>query len=303
MELNDITTAITDNQDLAGQVLNHFKEKGFVIRTSEEDNTFKQNAASQGAETLFNQKIGDKTKEWYNQLDNDVLSVTGIQRNQDEKSYDYNKRAHQSNLEKIKQLELTNKELEAKLSSGDTDGVWKSKYENVESEYQKNLKAKEEELNKLRGMTETFAKSQEIGKIFDPIKSMFKKDLPGYFQTHQDHILNEVISKSKQKDGNWIMTKDGENELLDQNLAPIKVEDYLKQQFKDVFDEKRTQNGTGTGQDQNFETENGKVIVPADLDTRAKIQEYLATRGLVLGTKEYHEAYKTAVEQNKPKLI
>lgn len=298
MEFKDIETAMTDNEELSGQVLEHFKGKGFVIRTTDEDNTFKKNAISQGAESLFNEKIGDKTKEFYTQLDNDVFSVTGIQRNQDEKSYDYNKRVHQSNLEKINSLEATNKELEAKLKSGDVDSVWKNKYESLEKEAKQNILLKQEEINKLKGVADRYTTSEQINRIFAPISAQFKKDLPGYFKTHQDHVLNEVISKAKQKDGDWIMTKDGDNELHDQNLNPIKVEDYLKQQFKDVFDEKRIQNGTGTGQVDVPNGQPGELVVPKNIDTREKLQEYLAEMGIPRRTNEWNEAYQKAVKEN-----
>ena len=300
MELQDITTAIKDNQDLTNGIIDHLKGNGYAIRTTEEDNTFKQNAINHGAETLFNDKIGDKLKELHNQYDQDVFNVTGIQRNQDEKSYDYNKRVHETNLARIKQLEASNKELDSRLKSGDVDSVWKSKYETIESEAKQRLLEKDNEIQKLKGTTERFTKSQEINKIYTPIKSTFKKDLPGYFKTTEEHILNDVISKAKQKNGEWIMTKDGENELLDTNLNEIKIEDFLKKQFKDAIEEKRTQNGIGTGHG-STKSDGGtsNVVVPGEIKTISKLIDYLLEIGLERGSKEWHEAYKKGLEENK----
>lgn len=277
-----------------------------------------------------NTVIGNRIGELHGQYDQDVLSVTGIAKRQDEKSYDYVKRV----LGDYKAKAAGADELNAKITTLQTEieGYKKTIAEGKGNEAvaqqlkdaQKQLKdtqdlfeSKQKEWqDKYDTLNTQYQQSQinaEFDKALQGIK--FKSIYPESVQrTLIDSAKRTVLSTAK---ADWVeengarklVFRDASGNIItnpENKLNPFTPAELLTRELKDVIDTGRQQRGAGTqgGQGgQGGSTYLDMTGITNQVDADDAINKHLMTLGLTRGSKEFaDEALKLRQENGVDKL-
>lgn len=277
-----------------------------------------------------NTVIGNRIGELHGQYDKDVLSVTGIAKRQDEKSYDYVKRV----LGDYKAKAAGADELNAKITTLQTEieGYKKTIAEGKGNEAvaqqlkdaQKQLKdtqdlfeSKQKEWqDKYDTLNTQYQQSQinaEFDKALQGIK--FKSIYPESVQkTLIDSAKRTVLSTAK---ADWVeengarklVFRDASGNIMtnpENKLNPFTPAELLTRELKDVIDTGRRQSGTGTQGNQGGQggsTYLDMTGITNQVDADDAINKHLMSLGFTRGSKEFaDEALKLRQENGVDKL-
>lgn len=277
-----------------------------------------------------NTVIGTRIGELHGQYDNDVLSVTGIAKNQGEKSYDYVKRVLGEYKQKAAGTEALNTQItelktqiegykktieagkgneaiaqqlrDAQKQLADTQALfeaknkeWQGKYDTLNTQYQQSLI------------------DAEFGKALQGMK--FKSIYPESVQKTLIESAKRTVLASAKPD--WV-EENGERKLVfrdaagnimtnqENRLNPFTPGELLQRELKDVLDTGRRQTGTGTQGQQGGQGGNTSVDltgVTNQVDADNVISKHLMALGYTRGSKEFSdEALKIRKENGVDKL-
>lgn len=278
-----------------------------------------------------NTVIGARIGELHGQYDNDVLSVTGIAKNQGEKTYDYVKRVLGDYKQKAAGAEALNTQItelktqiegykktiaegkgneavaqqlkDAQKQLADTQALfeaknkeWQEKYDSLNSQYQQSLI------------------DAEFGKALQGMK--FKSIYPESVQKTLIESAKRTILGTAKPD--WVeengarklVFRDAAGNIMtnqENRLNPFTPGELLQRELKDVLDTGRQQGGTGT---QGNQGGSGGASGSLDLtgitnqvDADNAISKYLMSLGYTRGSKEFSdEALKIRQENGVDKL-
>ena len=275
--------------------------------------------------------IGTKIGALHGQYDTDIFSITGIKKNDGEKSYDYAKRVlneYKGKAESVAtiQADLTKAnakvtELQAKLEKGATDEVLAQQLKDAKAQVtqlQSKLTAKEAEYKAAKEKLEGDLKSTHIDYAFKAATAGLKfKD--GITEPIQKTLLGaakaEVLTKGTPDfvdDGNGgkkLVLRGSDGNILNNpnnNLNPYTLEELiLETSLKDVIDMGRKQTGGGTGPGGKQQTTSTLDLsgVKTQVEAYKKIEQHLLANGLTRDSKEYSEQVtKLGTENNVSSL-
>lgn len=278
-----------------------------------------------------NSVIGNRFGEVYRQLDATILKTTGVERNGDEKTYNYLERATAQLADKVKDAEGLTKEIEslnrekAKLEKAIAEGATDAEAKKALTQAQKDLTSITRQYNELktqfdaessRHQAELFGLKidNEIGNATQGIK--FKSGFP---QSVTDVILQNAISKVKGmnpeyidngQNGKMLAFKDESGAIMrnpENQLNPFTAKDLLMRELKTmgVLDEGRKQEGIGTSFQNVGGNQSGIDISGARTRVEAHdaIKQSLLSQGLVNGSAEYQDAFDKAWIDNNVKAL
>jgi hypothetical protein len=278
--------------------------------------------SSNDENTVLASKIG----ELHGRYDQDVKEVTGIEKNQGEKSYEYVKRVlggFKSKVEGADKLqgqidehvaEIGN--LKKQITEGKGDEV-----------IRKQLKDKEAELSTLRTQYDTdkenWKKEQDgftskmtevnVNAEFDKVQAGIKFKA-GYPESIQQTLLTSARSKILathkpdwiEADGKKIMVfRDAKGEIVrnkSNSLNPYTAHELVYEQLKDVIDTGRKVTGAGTS-GQGTGTDNDDVIldfsgIKTQVEADELIVKHLMKNGETRGSQSFAEKQKKLREEN-----
>lgn len=278
-----------------------------------------------------NAVIGTRIGELHGQYDNDVLSVTGIAKNQGEKSYDYVKRVLGDYKQKVSGVDALNSQItelktqiegykktiaegkgseavaqqlkDAQKQLADTQALFETKTKEWEDKY-----------NNLNTQYQTSLIDAEFGKALQGMK--FKSIYPESVQkTLIESAKRTVLSTAKP---DWVeengvrklVFRDAAGNIMtnqENRLNPYTPGELLQRELKDVLDTGRQQKGAGT---KGVERGGGGGSTSLDLtgitnqvDADDAIYKHLMTLGYTRGSKEFSdEASKLRTEYGVDKL-
>ena len=276
-----------------------------------------------------NTVIGAKIGELHGQYDADILSITGVAKNNGEKSYDYAKRVlndyktQAGSVASVKaQLTAANTkvaDLEAKLAAGAGDESLKQQLKDTKTQVtqlQSQLVAKEKEFVTAKEKFETDLKSTHVDYAFKAATAglKFKEGLSETVQKILiDSAKTEVLAKGTPDfidDGNGgkrLVFRNAEGIILNNpsnNLNPYTASELLMQtSIKDVLAEKRVVTGGGTtggqggqgGQGGTLDLSGAKTQIEAD----KAIESYLLSNGITRDSSEFAEQSMQLRTENK----
>lgn len=272
--------------------------------------------------------IGAKFREVYNRLDETIARETGVQRNGDEKTYNYLERAARELAGKANSVEGLNTKIHELTTERDRlkktieDGVVDEKVKKDLLQAQRDLQSITDQYNTLKASYDkqtadhaaelmNFRIDNELAAAKGGIK--FKAELP---QTATDVLMQQAVNKIKAlkhefiDDGNGgqrLVFKDANDAIMrnaEKQLEPITIGDLLTKELKamGVLDEGRRATGGGTSAPQVHNTENGIVIDLAGVRTQNEAQELIAQtlmkQGLTNGSKAFQDAMTKAWKDN-----
>lgn len=285
-----------DSPEYQELVKSELAKKEFVIQDKATYNSTLEKFKTEGAH--------EQIKVVHDKYDKDIKDLFGIDRTTNEKSYDYLKRAAGEKLTGLtKQIDTLNDQ----IKKGDPTGVLAKKLEEAENLYKTVIKEKDDAFNKLRGEADQAGKNVALTSIYAGVKSLFKKELPPMFAEIEKSVLNELLKDSVLKDGVLYL---GEAGVPKRNKAfeEVKMEDHLKEKFKDVIDVKRIAGGGGSGAGNGNEGKidpntysKDNIVVPENVKTKSDLVGHLNELGIPRGTKQYNDIY-SALSKKYDKL-
>lgn len=261
--------------------------------------------------------IGNKIGALHGQYDNDIFSITGIKKNDGEKSYDYAKRVvkdYKEKAESAKQIEdkLTAaekqvKELQTKLANNAGDDVLRQQLNDAKtqvSQLQAQLTQKDSDFNAAKDKYDTDIKNIHVEYAFQQAVSGIKFK-SGITESIQKTLLSaakaEVLAKGNPDfidDGNGgkkLIIRGSDGNILNNpknNLNPYTIKELVMEtSLKDALDTQRTVTGGGTGSGDNGGNNTLLDLTGAKNQIEADriIENYLLTNGITRDSKEFSE--------------
>lgn len=277
------------------------------------------NAIAEMSRNDENTVIGTKIGALHGQYDTDIFSITGIKKNDGEKSYDYAKRVLNEYKTKAgstqdlqQKLDAANKkvtDLEKKIESGEGDAALRQQLKDTKaqvSQLQSQLQTKETEFNTKKKELEDNIKNVHVDYAFQAAVSGLKFK-SGITDNVQNVLLKsakaEVLTKGTPdfiddgQGGKKLVLRGQDGNILNNpknNLNPYTLQELiLETSLKDVIDTGRQQIGGGTG-GQGGQGGQGGSGVTLDLSSAKSqveadkaIETYLLHTGLTRDSQEF----------------
>lgn len=275
-------------------ITKHLEKTGHVIRTTDQEKNF----LSQHTQTEVDKVLGERNR----QFEATIFETTGIQKQANEKFYDYHKRALTDKLAEVKGLQEKIAEFEQKgLQGSDLAKQYKTELENTQKqiqtlnqEWEGKLKAKDEEVFSTKINTDVEKEVSELKAKIDP--------------TIPPHLHGDIISarlakfnaenKAASLEG-MIVWKNAKGETIIDTKSgkPKNLKEILPTYFGDVIKEQRQQGGAGSGgQGNNGGTPPAKwkeIALPTTVTSQVKLTDFLMKEAkLDPSSKEYSEAFE-----------
>ena len=277
-----------------------------------------------------NTVIGTKIGALHGQYDSDIMSITGIAKNNGEKSYDYAKRVLNDYKSQISstatiQAQLANAQKEVqtlkdKLAAGAGDETLKQQLKDAKAQVtqlQTQLTTKETEFNEAKAKLEGQIKDVHVDYAFQAATGALKFKA-GITEGVQKILLAsakaEVLAKGTPdfvddgKGGKMLVFRGADGNVLNNpsnNLNPYTVQELVMQtSIKDVVDTGKQQPGGGT---KPIVTTGGVGDVTLldlsnvknQLDADKAIESYLLSNGLTRDSAEFAEQSLQLRTENK----
>lgn len=268
-----------------------------------------------------NTVIGTKIGALHGQYDSDILSITGIAKNNGEKSYDYAKRVLNDYKSQIGstatiQAQFANAQKEVqtlkdKLAAGAGDETIKQQLKDAKAQVtqlQTQLTTKETEFNEAKTKLEGQIKDVHVDYAFQAATNALKFKA-GITEGIQKILLAsakaEVLAKGTPdfvddgKGGKTLVFRGADGNVLNNpanNLNPFTVQELVMQtSIKDVIDTGKQQSGGGTKPIMTIPgAGSGATLldlssVKNQLDADKAIESYLLSNGLTRDSAEFAE--------------
>lgn len=277
------------------------------------------NAIAEMSRNDENTVIGTKIGALHGQYDTDIFSITGIKKNDGEKSYDYAKRvlneykAKAGSTQDLQQkLDAANKkvtDLEKKIESGEGDAALRQQLKDTKaqvSQLQSQLQTKETEFNTKKKELEDNIKNVHIDYAFQAAVSglKFKSGITGNVQNVLlKSAKAEVLTKGTPdfiddgQGGKKLVLRGQDGNILNNpknNLNPYTLQELiLETSLKDVIDTGRQQIGGGTGGQGGQGGQGGSGVtldlssVKSQVEADKAIETYLLHTGLTRDSQEF----------------
>jgi hypothetical protein len=279
------------------EALKYIETKGdskYVVRTEDEDLTFLSNYSKEIEEKV----IGPKVREIHDQYDKDVFSITGLKKEQTEKTYDFLKRVIGSYKTDAEKSRLLEKEIEdLKKNGGDKKLL--ADLEAVRNQYKELEETKNKEITELR--TE-FDKHKIKSEIMSSMSGMqFKKGIPeAAVKAYTDQVVNDLMATATYQEGKLVFLKPDGTVLRNPHnaLNPYTAKELIDEKTKDIRDAGRQNpGGPDLSKEITYEKDDkGKIkkvnlLLPDSVQTKEDLSEFLVKSGILRGTPEYLAAY------------
>lgn len=295
----EVQAAVTANPALLAELKTGLQPLGHHAISKDDYTTF--------LETERTNIASAKTKEIYDKLDADVLSVSGLAKaTPDEKTYDYVKRVlgdYKTNgttaADKIKALEK-------QIADGNGDAAMKAQLEALKSEVNDYKTKKEPEWQQ-----KLFAKDVEVQFQLGLRDVKLKADIPESLQKlAMDNAKAQLVTMAK-ADANgrlYFVDKDGKA-ILD-GVNPASASFVLATLIPDLIDTGKQQPGGGSQPPAGPATQTGvknadgkDIEIPGNIGSLQELHEFLCSQGLSQNSKEFKELYgKYSVGPDKKPL-
>lgn len=277
------------------------------------------NAIAEMSRNDENTVIGTKIGALHGQYDTDIFSITGIKKNDGERSYDYAKRVLNEYKTKAgstqdlqQKLDAANKkvtDLEKKIESGEGDAALRQQLKDTKaqvSQLQSQLQTKETEFNTQKKELEDNIKNVHIDYAFQAAVSGLKFK-SGITDNVQNVLLKsakaEVLTKGTPdfiddgQGGKKLVLRGQDGNILNNpknNLNPYTLQELiLETSLKDVIDTGRQQIGGGTSGQGGQGGQGGSGVtldlssVKSQVEADKAIETYLLHTGLTRDSQEF----------------
>lgn len=270
-------------------------KKDFVIQAKDEHQQYLDRFKAD----VLEKEMPTKVSELHSRYDKDIKDLFGVDRETNEKSYDYLKRAASAKLTELNSSAQKIRDLEQAIATGTGGKALQAKLEQEEQRFKTLLKERDSKIQELEQKSTITAKSADVKLLYGDLKKSFIKQLPPLFERSEAAILDEVIRNSVIKDGKLYMANADGSIRKDGSFNEVTVESYLRSEFKDVIEQQKKTGGAGSppsgGADPGLDP---KALKPDnfpmrdDIKTKAQLTDYMLSLGLKQGTPEFMAIWK-----------
>lgn len=274
------------------------------------------NAIAEMSKNDENAVIGTKIGALHGQYDADILAVTGVKKNDGEKSYDYAKRVLGEYKAKADGIEgqLTAAkaqvaDLQAKIDKGEGDQALRQQLKDSKAQVtqlQSELSAKQTEFTKAKETYESDLKQVHVDYAFSAATASLKFK-EGITESVQKVLLEsakrEVLAKGTPdfiddgKGGKTLVLRGADGNILNNpknNLNPYTLNELVMEtSLKDVVSTKREVTGGGTGGNGGSKGgANGQLDLSGartQVEADRLIEQHLLANGITRDSKEFSE--------------
>jgi hypothetical protein len=274
------------------------------------------NAIAEMSKNDENAVIGTKIGALHGQYDADILAVTGVKKNDGEKSYDYAKRVLGEYKAKADGIEgqLTAAkaqvaDLQAKIDKGEGDQALRQQLKDSKTQVtqlQSELSAKQTEFTKAKETYESDLKQVHVDYAFSAATASLKFK-EGITESVQKVLLEsakrEVLAKGTPdfiddgKGGKTLVLRGADGNILNNpknNLNPYTLNELVMEtSLKDVVSTKRQVTGGGTGGNGGGKGgANGQLDLSGartQVEADRLIEQHLLANGITRDSKEFSE--------------
>lgn len=272
-----------------------------------------------------NTVISAKVGEIHGAYDRDVLEISGVAKNQGEKTYDYVKRvmgdyktqiAGSVNMQtEIEGYKTKITDLEAKIADGKGNEVLtqqlndaKSQLTQLQTQYDTDKQSWEKEKGEFNSKITGIQVDAEFGKATSALK--FKAGYPeGVQQTLLKSAKDGILGKFKpdwvETDGKKVMVfRDDKGEIArnkNNSLHPYTAEELIKDQLKDVIEVGKKTSGAGTEEPGKGKSQVEIVDIAGaknQVEADDIITKYLMQNGETRGSASFAEKQRKLREDN-----
>lgn len=285
------------------------------------------NAIAEMSKNDENAVIGAKIGALHGQYDTDIFEISGVKKNDGEKSYDYTKRVLSDYKAKAEatdslQVELNSakaqvNDLQAKLEKGGADEVLTQQLKDAKnqvSQLQAQLAAKTAEFATKQSDFDKALRDTHIDYAFQAATSGLKfKD--GITEAIQKTLLSavkaEVLSKGspdfiEEQGQKKLVFRDNAGNILNNpgnNLNPYTLKELIMESsLKDVLDSGRKVNGGGTNPPGGATNDKGVIDlsgVKTQVEADKAIEAYLLAEGLTRDSQQFADKSLQIRTENK----
>lgn len=279
---------------------------------------------------LTQQRIGEKTKEYYDRLDVDIEEATGLKKEPSEKTFEFMKRAIKTGSKELSgQLATLKSEkdaLEAQVKSGNvTDAVKKQitdlegKIKDKESEvtqwkdkYTNDFGTKEKELNDALAKNMTIRVDHQFAEALTGIKFIEEAKLPkvardATVSAAKIQVLNEFKPEyiDDGKGGEKLVWKNAQGEIArnpENKLEPFTTAELITKHLNPIIDHGRQQQGSGSTAPAGAASGKGQFFLngaKTQVEADEMIVQHLIAEGVPKNTKEFDTKLKEIRTENK----
>jgi len=281
--------AILSSDKAEHDLLKPLTDKGFIIRTPKEEETFRTN--------YVESKFAEREPTAYKNVEQAVEELTGIKKSSPtEKASDYYTRAMKEYKTSVEGIRSELATLKEKGTEGNPDATKRiTELETLlttkEAAHTKELTKKEQEVftARIESQVET-----AVATLRDKLKTQYKgveddiidAKLVKFYKTHTPKKLITGETVWEDKDGKTV------NDPKD--FTPLGTKAVVTNFFSDLLEEKKEQGGAGSGQQGGSKYKPGDPVPKPGPEVKNRIQlhTYLSEFGLVKDSPEFNEAYK-----------
>ncbi len=277
-------------------ITSYLQKQGFTIRNETDDTSFLKSKLQPEVDAMY--------KKHKDESDAAIKEATGVEKNANEKTSDYLKRATGGSTDKLKAVEKELNELKDKGVQGNelAEG-YKKQLTDLQGNYEKVQTDHKEELAKMT--SNIFAgkiQTQIDGAVAELRQSFDKKKV-------DDSVVNDVIAsrvakfhqENKAKDLEGVIVfegTDGKVKSGTQDGKPLSAKEIVRELFTDIIDKNFKANGSGSGTGDGSGSGDGdgeKFEFPESVKTKVQAHDYLVNeKKMDTSTKEFNEAFVAA---------
>jgi hypothetical protein len=293
MNFEELKPVLEQKPELLGEIVSSFKdsvtqklaETGFIIRSKEEDASYLDSQIK----NLLPAKVGAEFGNAMRAIDEQIKTITGIEKSNGEKTTDYAKRA----VEEIK--------------TAGADPQVKQRIKDLENLLSNATKEKQSEIEKLQ--QQLFSKDVEFQQSAFLDSANFA--VPSHLKTDEEkqqyialqrQSLKTMFSQTfaaKKDEAGKIVFYEGDKPLLNtKDGSPLTASDLYKERFG-AFIAPAQQVRSGTGQGQTG-TVGGQGT--GTFGSKEEIHAHLKEAGVAVGSKAYLDQFKALAESSKVAL-
>lgn len=276
-----------DGTDDATQkmILEALQKNGYAVRAAEEDKTFVQ------------KHIDDAFSVRNKQLEDTIKKVTGVDKTDQEKYYDYFERATATRVKEIDSLKAKISEYEQKGTDGNS----------LAQEYKKRVEVLEQQINGIKKEYDEKLSAKDKALFDTKVKTIVSNTIDKIKNSVSDtlapEVLEDVIAARVHKFESEFVPKDVEGVIVfyDKSGSPVlskkdgkpkSMDEIFTDLFAPYISEKQKA-GAGSGKQQAQATQTGDTIVlPPTVTNKKQLVTFLENQvKLKADSKEFSEAF------------
>lgn len=249
--------------------------------------------------------IDERTNEWAGSLEKDIKELTGIEKEPNEKYYQYYKRAIpavKGDPQRVQELES---QLEELKKDGKFDPMLKKELDELKTQQSKMTETHQQELKRLQEEKTQYIKRTEISRGLTGLK--FKDSLPeGVVAREREYAVNQMLNQPSE-----IREQDGRTELvfLDENGQALRNADNTYMQAHQIASKlladsladgtggKGAGSNSGKGGGAPKPAKSGADFgvnfdIPEEIESMEELDDFLKEQGIASNSKEYGKIYQ-----------